>query len=76
LSLAYYHLVLPHLGLAQPLPEPQPTRGAGPPKKWQAVTPAMADGITDHVWIMEELLSYRVPPHFRGKLEWQKIAQN
>ena len=69
LSLAYYHFVLPHTSLARPLPKPQPTRSTGSPKKWQPVTPAMAAGITDHVWTMEELLSYRVPPDFRNELE-------
>ena len=29
---------------------------------WQAQTPAMAAGITDHCWSVKELLSYRVPP--------------
>src|SRR4029453_16045823 len=61
LSLAYYHFVLPHDSLSQRLSEPQPTRGCGSPKQWQPVTPAMAAGLTDHVWTMEELLSYRVP---------------
>ena len=28
----------------------------------QAITPAMAAGITDHVWTMRELLSFHVPP--------------
>jgi IS1 family transposase len=68
LSLAYYHFVLPHPSLARPLPKPQPTRSTGSPKKWQPVTPAMAADITDHVWTMEELLSYRVPPDFRNEL--------
>lgn len=58
LSLTDYHFVLPHSSLAQPLPEPRPTRGTGPLKKSQPVTPAMMAGITDHVWTMEELLSY------------------
>jgi hypothetical protein len=71
LSLAYYHFVLPHDSLSHRLSEPQPTRGAGSPKKWEAVTPAMAAGITDHVWTMEELLSYRVPPGFRDQLDQQ-----
>ena len=71
LSLAYYHFVLPHDSLSHCLPEPQPTRGAGSPKKWEPVTPAMAAGITDHVWTMEELLSYRVPPDFRDQLDHQ-----
>jgi len=34
LSLAYYHLALPHCHLRQPLPEPAPTRGAGSPQRW------------------------------------------
>jgi hypothetical protein len=73
LSLAYYHFVLPHDSLSQRLSAPQPTRGSGSPKKWQPVTPAMAAGLTDHVWTMEELLSYRVPPDFRDRLEQQAI---
>ena len=71
MSLAYYHFVLPHDSLSQQLSEPQPTRGSGSPKKWQSVTPAMAAGLTDHVWTMEELLSYRVPPAFRNRLGQQ-----
>lgn len=69
LSLAYYHLVLPHESLQEPLPVPQPTRGAGSPRKWRPVTPAMAAGITDHVWTMTELLSYRVPVKFLDRLQ-------
>jgi IS1 family transposase len=76
LSLTYYHFVLPHASLAQPLPEPQLTRGIGSLKKSQPVTPAMMAGITDHVWTMEELLSYRVPPLFRAELEQQQIVHN
>lgn len=30
--------------------------------KWLARTPAMAAGLTDHRWTMEELLNYHVPP--------------
>lgn len=71
LSLAYYHFVLPHDSLRSVLPEFQLTRGSGSPKKWELVTPAMAAGLTDHVWIMEELLSYRVPPDFRDRLDRQ-----
>ena len=29
-------------------------------RKWQERTPAMAAGLTDHVWTMEEMLCYRV----------------
>jgi len=31
-------------------------------RKWQERTPAMAAGLTDHVWTMEEMLRYRVLP--------------
>ena len=73
LSLAYYHFVLVHDSLSQRLSAPQPTRGSGSPKQWQPVTPAMAAGLTDHVWTMEELLSYRVPPDFRNRLDLQVV---
>lgn len=62
LSLAYYHLVLPHDSLRHPLPVTEPTRGSGSPRRWCPTTPAMAAGLTDHVWTTEELLSYRVSP--------------
>ena len=61
LSLAYYHLTLPHHSLRQELEILEPTRGAGSPRRWRPRTPAMAAGITDHVWTTPELLSYRVP---------------
>ena len=64
LSLAYYHLVLPHGSLRQRLSKPEPTRGSGSPRKWQQVTPAMAAGLTDHVWTTSELLSFRLPAQF------------
>jgi len=64
LAFAYYHFVVPHRSLRQRLPHPMPTKGYnGSPKKWKPVTPAMAAGLTDHVWTMDELLSFRVPPH-------------
>ena len=64
LSLAYYHLVLPHESLRQPLSVPEPTRDQGSKRRWTPVTPAMAARITDHVWTTQELLSYRVPTSF------------
>ena len=64
LSLAYYHLALPHHSLRQRLSIPEPTRGTGSPRRWRPVTPAMTAGITDHVWTTTELLSYRVPAPF------------
>src|SRR5690606_25876532 len=68
LSMAYYHFVLPHNSLRHSMPEPQPTRGSGSYQRWQLATPAMAAGITDHVWTAAELLSYRVPAQFLDKL--------
>jgi IS1 family transposase len=67
LAIAYYHFVLPHDGLKLPMDSEIPTKGGhGSPKRWQSCTPAMAAGITDHVWTMQELLSYRVPPKPAG----------
>lgn len=63
LAFAYYHFVVPHRGLRRRLPRARPTKGRkGSYKKWKPVTPAMAAGLTDHVWTMDELLSFRVPP--------------
>jgi len=50
------------------LPAPEPTRGSGSPRKWRPVTPAMAAGMTDHVWTTNELLSYRVSAAFLDQL--------
>lgn len=58
----YYNFCLHHRSLRLPLPEPIPTKGNGSPKRWQLRTPAMAADITDHVWSMQELLLFRVPP--------------
>jgi hypothetical protein len=59
---AYDHFCLPHARLRQPLPQPVPTHGAGSAKLWQPWTPAMAAGLTEHVWTLREVLLYRVPP--------------
>lgn len=58
----YHNLCLPHSSLRLPLPEPQPTRGDGSPRKWLQRTPAMAAGVTGHIWRMEEVLLFRPPP--------------
>jgi IS1 family transposase len=63
LAFAYYHFVIPHRGLRQRLPDPIPTKGPNATyKKWKQVTPAMAAGLTDHIWTIDELLSFRIPP--------------
>ena len=61
LALAYYHFVRYHSSLRVRLSEPIPTRGKGSPKKWEQRTPAMAAGLTDHAWSLEELLMCHVP---------------
>ena len=35
---------------------------AGASRKWQGRTPAMAAGLTDHCWSLQELLATRLPP--------------
>jgi IS1 family transposase len=50
------------LVLFQALAEPVPTNGMGSAKVWRPCTPAMAAGLTDHVWSLTEGLFYRVPP--------------
>ena len=50
-----FNFVRPHQALRVTFPPPIHGR------KWQR-TPAMAAGLTDHIWTLEELLSYRIPP--------------
>ena len=68
LCLAYYHLVVPHDSLKQELSTPEPTRGNGSARRWRLRTPAMAAGLTDHIWTTTELLSFRVPTWFLDDL--------
>ena len=58
----YYNFCLPHASLRLPLLQPEPTKGNGSAKRWQPRTPAMAAGLTDHVWTLREVLLFRVPP--------------
>jgi len=53
LASGYYHFVKEHFGLRQ--------ESKNNAKKWVQRTPAMAAGITDHIWDTRELLIYRVP---------------
>ena len=65
-QLALYHVYdnfcLPHASLRIPFGLPEPTNGPGSAKRWQPQTPAMAAGLTDHVWSVREMLLFRVPP--------------
>jgi hypothetical protein len=58
----YHNFVLPHASLRRPLLRPQPTNGRSSAKVGRPCTPAMAAGVTDHVWSLKEVLCYRVPP--------------
>jgi IS1 family transposase/transposase-like protein len=58
----YYNFCLPHSSLRLPLPQPAPTKGRGSAKRWRPCTPAMAAGLTDHVWTLREVVGFRVPP--------------
>jgi IS1 family transposase len=62
LSHVYSNFCLPHASLRQALPQPEPTHGTGSVRQWRPQTPAMAAGLTDHVWTLREVLMYRVPP--------------
>jgi hypothetical protein len=57
----YYNFCLPHASLRLPLPQPEPTNGTGSAKRWRPQTPAMAAGLTDHIWKLREVLLFRVP---------------
>jgi hypothetical protein len=57
----YHNFVLPHASVRQALATPMATNGQGSAKVWGPCTPAMAAGLTDHVWSLKEVLLYRVP---------------
>ncbi|HSX79448.1 MAG TPA: hypothetical protein VLQ80_12870, partial [Candidatus Saccharimonadia bacterium] len=52
----YHNFVLPHASLRQPRAALLATNGRGAAKVWQPCTPAMAAGLTDHVWTLKEVL--------------------
>jgi hypothetical protein len=58
----YHNFVLPHASLRQPVLIPEATNDSGSVRSGQPCTPAMAAGLTDHVWSLKEVLLYRVPP--------------
>jgi hypothetical protein len=58
----YHNFCLPHAALRQRLPHREPTHGNGSAKRWRPRTPAMAAGLTDHVWTWRDVLRFRVPP--------------
>lgn len=59
-----YNFCTPHRSLRQELA----TEGR---RKWQERTPAMAAGLTDHVWSVSELLHHRVVPKTIDVSRWK-----
>jgi hypothetical protein len=51
----YYNFVRPHRALRLPYPEVN-----GTTRRWQPRTPAMAVGLSDHIWSLRELMSIKV----------------
>jgi IS1 family transposase len=58
----YYNFCLPHASVRQPVPQPVHTHGTGSATQWRPCTPALAAGLTDHIWTLREVLLFRVPP--------------
>jgi hypothetical protein len=58
----YHNFVLPHASLRQPRLIPAVTNGTGSARMWRPCTPAMAAGLTNHVWSLKEVLCSLVPP--------------
>ena len=50
---AWYNFIKPHKSLRLKIDSGN--------RKWFQMTPAMAEGITDHIWSLKELLTFRVP---------------
>ena len=59
---AFYNVARPHMSLRQPLPLHARTRHGAIRPRWQERTPALAAGLTDHVWTFRELLTAKFEP--------------
>src|SRR5262245_8745625 len=58
----FYNVARPHMSLQQPLPLHERTRHGAICPRWRERTPAMAAGLTDHVWTFRELLTAKFEP--------------
>lgn len=67
---AFYNVARPHMSLRQPLPLHERTRHGAICPRWRECTPAMAAGLTDHVWTFRALLTAKCEPR-----EFQSISQ-
>ena len=59
---AFDNVARPHMSLRQPLPLHKRTHHGAIHLRWQECTPAMAAGLTDHVWTFRELLTAKFEP--------------
>jgi IS1 family transposase/transposase-like protein len=59
---AFYNVARAHMSLRQPLPLHERTRHGAICPRWRERTPAMAAGVTDHVWTFRELLTAKFEP--------------
>ena len=59
---AFYNAARPHMSLRQPLPRHERTRHGAICPQWRERTPAMAAGVTDHIWTFRELLTAKFEP--------------
>ena len=59
---AFDNAARPHMSLRQPLPMHERTRHGAICPRWRKRTPAMAAGVTDHVWTFRELLTAKFEP--------------
>ena len=67
---AFSPVARPHMSLQQQVPRRERTRHGAMRPRWRARTPAMAAGLTDHVWTFRELLTVQLEPW-----ESQSISQ-
>lgn len=59
---AFYNVARPHMSLRQPLPLQARTGHGAIRPRWRERTPALAAGLTDHVWTFRELLTAKFEP--------------
>ena len=59
---AFYNVARPHMSLRRQLPMRERYRHGAIRPRWRERTPAMAAGLTDHVWTFRELLTAKFEP--------------
>ena len=67
---AFSTVARPHMSVQRQWPLPERTRHGAIRPRWRQCTPALAAGVTDHVWTFRELLTVKFEPW-----ESQSISQ-